>query len=76
MQNPAEEFIRCPTCKRKFANESSFEAHRLHGRCIDPADLGQLEMLGVYWIPGSAVLVNEWVDSDPTLDPVPDAADA
>lgn len=76
MPNPAEEFIRCPTCKRKFANAVSFEAHRSHGRCVDPADLGQLEMFGIFWIAGSAQQVNDWIDGSPTAEPAPDTADA
>jgi hypothetical protein len=60
--SPVEEFFRCPSCVKKFGNERSFEAHRAHGRCVDPHDLGQHEMFGVYWIPGSATQVNDWVD--------------
>lgn len=59
-----DQFIRCPSCRRKFANKPSFEAHRTHGRCVDPRSLGQSEVYGVYYIRGTARQVHDWADDE------------
>lgn len=60
-----DQFIRCPTCRRRFANSPSFDAHRAHGRCTDPRSLGQAEVFSVFYIRGTARQVHPWADPEP-----------
>ncbi len=62
-----DQFIRCPSCRHRFANDASFEAHRTHGRCVNPRTLGQSEVYGVFYIRGTAREVNPWAEVDADL---------
>jgi hypothetical protein len=68
-----DQFIRCPTCRYRFANTQSLDAHRTHGRCVNPRSLGQSEVYGVYYIKGTARQVTAWAEAttgrDPDLEP-------